>query len=95
MKKNKKVAANNNNNSTSRKRTDVSSSQTQQQFASQAPQQRQKICSPTRKGRDKIPQKSPYPLLSSMLRWSCPREDKKALLASVNSQTPPSYGALP
>ncbi|KAI5098824.1 protein turtle-like B isoform X2 [Silurus meridionalis] len=93
MKKNKKMAANNNNNSKSR--TDVSSSQTQQQVASQAPEQQQKILFPTRKRREKVPRKSPYPFLSSILRWYCPREDKKALLASVNSQTPPNYGALP
>ncbi|XP_072548265.1 protein turtle homolog B isoform X2 [Salminus brasiliensis] len=93
IKKAKKVAANNNNNSKAKKKTDVSFSQTQQQHASQAPLQRQDIGSPTRKSRKKTLRKSPYLHLSSILRWSPPREDRKALLASVKSALP-NYGSL-
>ncbi|XP_076832633.1 uncharacterized protein LOC143477771 isoform X2 [Brachyhypopomus gauderio] len=93
IKKAKKEAVNNNNNSRS-KRTDASSSQTQQLQASQAPRHRPETCTPARKRRKNTLRKAPYLHLASILRWSPPpREDRKALLTSVNS-TSTTYGSL-
>ncbi|XP_076832632.1 uncharacterized protein LOC143477771 isoform X1 [Brachyhypopomus gauderio] len=73
---------------------DASSSQTQQLQASQAPRHRPETCTPARKRRKNTLRKAPYLHLASILRWSPPpREDRKALLTSVNS-TSTTYGSL-
>ncbi|XP_030633706.1 protein turtle homolog B [Chanos chanos] len=93
IKKAKKVAANNNNNSKSKRRQDVSTSQTQQLHTPQAALAEEELCSPQKRKRKRPMRKSPYFHLSSLLRWTHPREDRKALLASMDT-LPPNYGTL-
>uniref|UniRef100_A0A8C2D4Z8 Immunoglobulin superfamily, member 9Bb n=1 Tax=Cyprinus carpio TaxID=7962 RepID=A0A8C2D4Z8_CYPCA len=85
VKKAKKVGINNNNSKTRRK-TGVPPSQTQQPHTSQVLQPEEALY--LRKKKKKLTRQDPYTRFSALLYRRPPREDQKAILASMDSADP-------
>ncbi|KAJ8398965.1 hypothetical protein AAFF_G00416320 [Aldrovandia affinis] len=85
IKKAKKVAINNNN-SKSRRKTGVATSQTQQFHASQVLQPEEALY--LRKKKKRPARQDPYARFSALLYRRPPREDQKAILASMDTGDP-------
>ncbi|XP_028838997.1 protein turtle homolog B isoform X3 [Denticeps clupeoides] len=85
VKKAKKVAVNNNN-SKARRKTGASPSQTQQPLPSQVLQPEEALY--LRKKKKKLARQDPYMRFSALLYRRPPREDQKAILASMDTADP-------
>ncbi|KAL0994526.1 hypothetical protein UPYG_G00123500 [Umbra pygmaea] len=86
IKKAKKMMVINNNNSKSRRKTGVSTSQTQQDYTSQVLQPEEALY--LRKKKKKPTRQDPYARFSALLYRRPPREDQKAILASMDNMDP-------
>ncbi|XP_038844401.1 protein turtle homolog B [Salvelinus namaycush] len=86
IKKAKKMMVVNNNNSKSRRKTGVSTSQTQQDYTSQVLQPEEVLY--LRKKKKRPIRQDPYARFSALLFRRPPREDQKAILASMDNMDP-------